>query len=69
MALNTNDLLYAHGCLCEYARNNTFDLWEAHRSCDVINNFQNELRSRLKPDACDFTTNGYRVYPIGGWND
>jgi hypothetical protein len=74
MALDTNDLLYAHGCLCEYARNSVFkSRVEADHLCDTINHLQRELRPFLKPETYDFIScfvyplNRWIVYPIGGW--
>ena len=75
MTIPINDLLYAHALLCHYARNtSSISRFEAYSLCDAINNFQRELRSELKPDACDFhviadkQTGFCHVDPIGGWD-
>jgi hypothetical protein len=73
--LDKRDLLFAHGCMCAYVREHKdLDLFFAHRWRDVINNFQQELRAYLKPDACDFhvrvtPTGRCVVEPIGGWDE
>ena len=72
--LTANDLLYAHACMCEYAHkvNRTCELSieNAQRLCDVINNFQRELKDKLRPNAPMFhlaPDMGSYIEPIGGW--
>lgn len=78
MALSVQDLLFAHGCLCAYARSDEAefeDIEHAIRVRDTINNFQAELKDHLIPDAKSFevvsTTFNfgtiYTVCPKGGW--
>lgn len=68
-----NSLLYAHTAMCHYARGHRqLDRFCAVILCDAINDFQNALRHRLKPDACGMhiveLANGYHaVEPYGGW--
>lgn len=63
--------LYAHATLCERARTETFELYEADTLCRIINTFQEELRECLKPGTHDFQVkpqdDDYIVEPIGGW--
>ena len=72
--LTVNDLLYAHGCLCDYAQrvNRTCELnvEEAQRLCEVINHFQRELKDHLIKNAPMFHLApgmGSYIEPIGGW--
>lgn len=78
MALSTQDLLLAHGCLCAYARSDEAefeDIEHAIRVRDTINNFQAELKDHLIPDAKPFEVVSttfhfgtiYTVRPKGGW--
>jgi len=70
--LTSNDLLFAHGCLCDYARNTIIPTeHHANRLRDVLNNFQRELKEHLMPGAPSFQVivgrGGYLVKPVGGW--
>ncbi len=68
------DLLYAHGMLCSHAEEHTYqDKDVAKRLCDVINNFQSELKDHLIPNAKPFIVKHYvqgfySVEPLGGWD-
>jgi hypothetical protein len=74
MFMSSKDLLYAHGCLCDYVKraNRTCELniEDAQRLCDVVNNFQEYLKLHLTPGTPKFHVApgmGSYIEPIGGW--
>jgi hypothetical protein len=70
-----HDLLYAHGCLCHYAKTTNFTKKEdAERLRNVINSFQFDLIGYLiknpKPFILredNFLGSIWYVQPDGGW--